>query len=75
MLKNTLLKKVRLGNIFIPLLVVTISCAFLIISNYFTIKILSASRSYINSESHYSKGQKDATRHLTIYLLTNDINE
>lgn len=75
MLKNTLLKKVRLGNIFIPLLVVAISCTFLIISNYYTIKILSASRAYINGESHYSKGQKDATRHLIIYLLTNDLNE
>lgn len=75
MLKNTLPQKVRLGNILIPLLVVAISCALLISSNYLTIKILSASRAYINGESHYSKGQKDATRHLTTYLLTNDRNE
>lgn len=75
MLKNTLLKKIKLDNVFIPLLIVALSCTFLITGNYFTIKILSASRAYINGESHYSKGQKDATRHLTIYLLTDDINE
>lgn len=75
MLKNTLLKKLRLDNVFIPLLVVALSCTLLIASNYLTIKILSASRAYINGESHYSKGQKDATRHLTTYLLTSDSNE
>ncbi|MFV8390949.1 sensor histidine kinase [Flavobacterium sp. LB1P71] len=33
---------------------------------------MSASRAYINGESHYSKGQKDATRHLITYLFTKD---
>lgn len=75
MLNNTLLKKIKLGNVFIPLLIVTLSCTLLIISNYFTIKILSASRAYINGESHYSKGQNNATRHLTTYLFTKDVTE
>lgn len=75
MLKNTIIKKIKLGNIFIPLLIVIVSCSFLIISNYLTIKILSASRAYINGESHYSKGQKDATRHLITYFFTKNIEE
>lgn len=75
MLESTILKKIKLGNIFIPLLIVVISCTLLIVSNYLTIKILSASRAYVNGESHYSKGQKDATRHLITYLFTKDIKE
>ncbi|MEN9908497.1 MAG: hypothetical protein RLZZ540_1646 [Bacteroidota bacterium] len=75
MLKNTIIKKIKLGNVFIPLLIVIVSCSLLIISNYLTIKILSASRAYINGESHYSKGQKDATLHLITYLFTKDIEE
>lgn len=75
MLENTIIKKIKLSNVFIPLLIVIISCSLLIISNYLTIKILSASRAYINGESHYSKGQKDATLHLINYLFTKDIEE
>ncbi|WP_243230251.1 sensor histidine kinase [Flavobacterium pectinovorum] len=54
------------------LLIVFISCALLICINLFTIKILSANRAYINGESHYSKGQKDASRFLIHYLFTKD---
>ncbi|MBA0883577.1 sensor histidine kinase [Flavobacterium undicola] len=75
MLENTFIKKIKLSNVFIPLLIVIVSCSLLIISNYLTIKILSASRAYINGESHYSKGQKDATLHLITYLFTKDIEE
>lgn len=75
MLENTIIKKIKLSNIFIPLLIVIVSCSLLIISNYLTIKILSASRAYINGESHYSKGQKDATRHLITYIFTKDTSE
>ncbi len=36
--------------------------------NYYTIRILSATRSYINGESQYSKGQKDASAYLINYI-------
>ena len=48
------------------------SCTSLIVINYITIRILSASRAYINGESHYSKGQNKASRHLITYLYTED---
>ena len=62
----------QLYTIIIPLAIVMVSCSFLIFVNYFTIKILSSSRAYVNGESHYSKAEKDATRHLTTYLFTKD---
>jgi signal transduction histidine kinase len=40
----------------------------MIIMNYYSIKILSATRAYINGESQYSKGQKDASAHLINYI-------
>ncbi|UQD55878.1 ATP-binding protein [Flavobacterium sp. K5-23] len=70
MIKNKYFTEFKQHNIFIPLIIVILSCSSLIIINYLTIKILSASRAYVNGESHYSKGQKDATRHLTNYLFT-----
>ena len=70
-----LVKKTRFSNVFILLLIVFISCALLICINFFTIKILSATRAYVNGESHYSKGQKDASRHLITYLYTEDTNQ
>jgi signal transduction histidine kinase len=51
---------------------VVFSSLLLIAINFFTIKIMSATRSYINGESHYTKGEKDATRNLVIYLHTRD---
>lgn len=68
-------KNFRLPNVFILLLIVLFSCALLICINFFTIKILSASRAYVNGESHYSKGQKDASRHLITYLYTKNPNQ
>ncbi|TDW44331.1 phospho-acceptor domain-containing protein [Flavobacterium sp. 270] len=67
-----ILGKLRLPNVFVLLLIVFISCALLICINFFTIKILSANRAYVNGESHYSKGQKDAARHLITYLYTQE---
>ena len=64
------LKNFRFPNVFILILIVFVSCALLICINFFTIKILSANRAYVNGESHYSKGQKDASRHLITYLFT-----
>ena len=46
------------------------SCITLIIINHTTIRILSASRAYVNLESSYSKGQNKASRHLISYLYT-----
>lgn len=65
-------KNFRLPNVFVLLLIVFISCALLIFINFFTIKILSANRAYANGESHYSKAQKDASRHLITYLYTKE---
>lgn len=75
MQKFQFLNKMRFPNVFVLLLIVFISCALLICTNFFTIKILSASRAYVNGESHYSKGQKDASRHLITYLYTKDKNQ
>jgi signal transduction histidine kinase len=69
------LRNLRLPNVFILILIVFISCALLICINFFTIKILSANRAYVNGESHYSKGQKDASRHLITYLYNKDPNQ
>lgn len=75
MLKFHFFKKLRFANVFILLLIVFVSCALLICINFFTIKTLSANRAYVNGESHYSKGQKDASRHLITYLYTKDQNQ
>lgn len=72
MSKYKIFKKLRSSNLFILLIIVFLSCALLIIINFFTIKILSANRAYVNGESHYSKGQKDAVRHLITYIYTKD---
>src|SRR6476469_645761 len=53
-------------------LLVFIASAFLIFINYYTIKTTSAVRSYINGESEYSKGQKDALLYLLTYIQTED---
>src|ERR1700754_620422 len=72
MIKKPTLKKRKLPKVLILLSVIFISCTSLIFINYFTIKILSANRAYINGESHYSKGQKDAARNLITYICNED---
>lgn len=72
MTKILSLKKIKLPKVLILLSVIFFSCTSLIFINYFTIKILSANRAYVNGESHYSKGQKDAVRYLITYLYTED---
>ncbi|MEO6358927.1 MAG: ATP-binding protein [Ferruginibacter sp.] len=52
------------------LLVVLIASIILILTNFYTIKVLSAVRAYINGESEFSKGQKDASIFLVTYLQT-----
>ena len=52
--------------------VLIISGSLLIALNFFSIKVLSSIRAYVNGESHYSKAQKDASRYLISYLYTKD---
>lgn len=54
------------------LLVMLLSATMLGVINYFTIKTTSALRVYIHGESHYSKGQKDATNQLITYIIEED---
>lgn len=68
-------KKFSLYTIFTPLVIVALSCSLLIFVNYYTIKILSSCRAYVNGESHYSKAQKDGTIHLISYLFTEEPKE
>jgi signal transduction histidine kinase len=72
MTKKLPTKKLKLPKVLILLSVIFLSCTSLIFINYFTIKILSATRAYVNGESHYSKGQKDAARHLITYICNED---
>ena len=65
----TTLKQMNVSSL---LVIVIASSALLILINYFTLRITSAVRAYINGESQYSKGQKDAARDLTLYLTTED---
>ncbi len=53
-------------------IVILISAASIIGLNYLSIRILSAIRAFSNVESEYSKGQKEATRALIIYLDSAD---
>jgi signal transduction histidine kinase len=75
MFQGSSFKKLRFTNGYILLLIVFVSCVLLICINLFTIKILSANRAYINGESYYSKGQKNASRHLITYLYTKDVHK
>jgi signal transduction histidine kinase len=62
------LKLLRKKKALVLLLVVGIASATIIIVNYYSIRILSGTRAYINGESEYSKGQKDASAYLTNYI-------
>lgn len=66
------LKAASKRNVFSFLIIIVISATLLILINYFTLRINSAIRAYVNGESQYSKGQKDATRNLIMYLNTQD---
>lgn len=58
---------------FFLLLTILLVSLLLIVTNYYTIKVLSAVRAYINGESEYSKGQKDATLYLVTYVESENI--
>lgn len=73
--KRKIIENLKLPNVFALLVIVFFSCTSLIVINYYSIKILSVNRAYINGESHYSKGQKEAVRYLVTYLYTKDENQ
>lgn len=54
------------------ILLVSLASLILILSNYYSSRIKSGVRSYINGESNYSKGQKDALLNLSYYLNSHD---
>jgi len=53
--------------------IIVVSSIIIISLNYYSIKILSSIRAYVNGESEYSKAQKDATRYLIDFIQTSDI--
>jgi signal transduction histidine kinase len=57
------------------LLIIVVASTSMTVMNYYTIKILSAARAYINGESQYSKGQKDASAHLINYIYLENAAE
>lgn len=59
--------KIKYPSVYFLFSIIVLSCASLIFLNYSTIRILNANRAYVNGESHYSKGQKDAVHYLTNY--------
>ncbi|MCR8561490.1 HAMP domain-containing histidine kinase [Mucilaginibacter sp. BJC16-A38] len=52
--------------------IVLIATAAIGITHYYSVKILSASRAYTNFEAQYSRGEKDATRHLLNYIYSHE---
>lgn len=58
---------IKYPSVYFLFSIIFLSCASLIFLNYSTIRILNANRAYVNGESHYSKGQKDAVHYLTNY--------
>ncbi len=62
------LTSLRKKTVLILLLVMGMASAAIIVVNYYSIKILSGTRAYINGESEYSKGQKDASAYLINYI-------
>jgi signal transduction histidine kinase len=58
----------RKKTVLILLLVMGMASAAIIVVNYYSIKILSGTRAYINGESEYSKGQKNASAYLINYI-------
>ncbi|MFZ1806821.1 MAG: HAMP domain-containing sensor histidine kinase [Cyclobacteriaceae bacterium] len=57
------------------LISIFISSIVLIVINYYTLKTMSSVRAYINGESNYSKGEKDATQSLVSYIHTQNIKD
>lgn len=52
----------------ILLLVMSLASAAIIVVNNYSVRVLSSVRAYVNGESQYSKGQKDASAFLINYI-------
>jgi signal transduction histidine kinase len=52
--------------------IIIFSSVILIGLNYYSIKILTSIRAYVNGESEYSKAQKDATRYLIDFIQSSN---
>ena len=63
------LKALKKKTVLILLLVMGMASAAIIVVNYYSVRLLSGTRAYINGESEYSKGQKDASAFLINYIL------
>ena len=50
-------------------LIATVAIGF---THYYSVKILASTRAYTNFESQYSKGEKDASRHLISYIYSHE---
>jgi signal transduction histidine kinase len=53
--------------------IIVFASAVLISLNYYSIKILTSIRAYVNGESEYSKAQKNATSYLIDFIQTSDV--
>ncbi len=62
------IKKIRSLPLVGLLITILLSSIFLITINYYSLRTMSAVRAYINGESNYSKGEKEATISLLYYL-------
>jgi signal transduction histidine kinase len=62
------LKLLRKRTALVMLLIMGMASVTIIIVNYYSIRVLSGTRAYINGESQYSKGQKDASAYLINYI-------
>lgn len=73
MTKNNKTKETKILPLWGLLVSILISSIVLIAINFYTLKTMSSVRAYINGESNYSKGEKNATQSLISYLHTADI--
>jgi signal transduction histidine kinase len=69
---NTGIKAIRRLPLWGLLAIIFVSSNLLVAINYYTLETMSAVRAYINGESNYSKGEKDATQSLISYIQTSD---
>lgn len=54
-------------------LIISVSSACLILANFFSIRLVSATRAYVNGESQYSKAQKKAVGSLISFVETRNV--
>lgn len=57
---------------FVLLSVISLASAAIIVVNIYSVRILSSARAYVNGESQYSKGQKDASAYMINYISFHD---